>query len=405
MPHRAPVNSTAIGISEDRCNAPETTKQPRNRFGEPSELIQHLASHNQLLACLKWLGEFQVLACIPLSGSISAKEVSELAQVPEALLCRVYRMTTTFGFLQEPQSGHVAHTSLSAPFVTDLSFLDAVMFLAETAAPTALQMTVVTNRQEHVNTSSNSAYSAAFGTTQPFQETCMAQARMQRQWSAYRQCTEATADAATEWMRRLNWRSLGNACIVDVGLLSALVCAPSIEAASALAELHPQLRVVVQISEPSQLNTTNNGLEEPLNGNSRITVQRRTPGVAQIVKDAKVYILRLTTLSSSLSAQIRAELEAHLAVLHANSQATIILAPPLLPEPATIGPEDETLVRLYDLYHLQLSNESKLELEELMKVVNSVYDDEGRLVIAHKLRSCNGALVAVGISYEAKSML
>lgn len=76
----------------------------------------------QLLACL---GEFQVLACIPLKGSILAKDVADMAGVPETRLWRVVRITATASFLHESQPGHIAHTALSAPFVTNLSFLDA----------------------------------------------------------------------------------------------------------------------------------------------------------------------------------------------------------------------------------------------------------------------------------------
>ena len=170
------------------------------------------------------MGEFQALACIPLSGSIPAKEVADLTGVPETQLCRVVRMTATAGFLHEPQPGHIAHTALSAPFVTNLSFLDATMFLAETAAPTALHMATATQRYGHVESPSDSAYSIAFNTSQPFQLACVERTRLQRQWSAYRRCTGDMDDSVTELLGRLNWRSLGSACIVDVSLLLLDAC-------------------------------------------------------------------------------------------------------------------------------------------------------------------------------------
>ena len=170
----------------------------------------------QLLACLKWLGEFQVLACVPLSGSILAKDVADMAGVPETHLWRVVRMTATAGFLHEFPPGHIAHTALSAPFVTNLSFLDATMFLAETAAPTALHMATATQRQGRPESPSDSAYSIAFNTPQPFEAACVERTRLHRQWSAYRLCAGDLDDSVTELLGRLNWLSLGSACIVDV---------------------------------------------------------------------------------------------------------------------------------------------------------------------------------------------
>ena len=178
----------------------------------------------QLLACLKWFGEFQVLACIPLSGSILAKDVADLAGVPETHLWRVVRMTATAGFLQESSPGHIAHTALSAPFVTNLSFLDATMFLAETVAPTALHMATATQRYARLESPSESAYSIAFNTPQPFEAACVERTRLHRQWSAYRRCTGDIDDSVTELLGRLNWLSLGNACIVDVSSLLLNSC-------------------------------------------------------------------------------------------------------------------------------------------------------------------------------------
>lgn len=165
-----------------------------------------------------------MLACVPLSGSIAATDVADLAGVPETLLCRIVRITATAGFLHEPRPGYIAHTALSAPFVTNLSFLDAVKFLAETAAPTALHMATATQRHGHLDSSGDSAYSVAFNTSQPFQSACAERTKLQRQWSAYRRYAGDKADSLTELLGRLNWRSLGSAYIVDVSLLLLDAC-------------------------------------------------------------------------------------------------------------------------------------------------------------------------------------
>ena len=79
------------------------------------------------------MGEFQILACIPLTGSVPIKDIAELSGIPIAQLTRIVRFAAaTAAFLDEPEDGQVAHTELSARFVSDPSYLDAAMFLAET---------------------------------------------------------------------------------------------------------------------------------------------------------------------------------------------------------------------------------------------------------------------------------
>ena len=127
-------------------------------------------------------------------------------------------MTATAGFLNEPQPGYIAHTRLSAAFVYDLSYLDAAMLLAETAAPAALHMTATTHRyiDKQLNHPEMSAYNLAFNTTQSFQSACEQRPRLQRQWLAYLRCTGVEDDGIAELLNGLGWSSLGSARIVDV---------------------------------------------------------------------------------------------------------------------------------------------------------------------------------------------
>lgn len=179
------------------------------------------------------------------------------------------------------------------------------------------------------------------------------------------------------------------------------MCANSTEAAIALAEMCPALQFIVQMTDPAENSDPTAGTGEVTDSiRSRITVQRRMPAALQTVKDAAVYILRLTTPSLSLRAQILAELNAHLGVLRANALATLILAPPLLPEAGTVEPDVEAMARSRDLSRLQLTNECELEVGELNEMVNSVCDSRGRLIVVSKLRSRLGATVAVGVKYE-----
>jgi hypothetical protein len=169
-----------------------------------------------MLACLQWLGEFQVLACIPLKGSVPLQDVADLAGVPAQQLSRIVRLTSTAGFLSEPAVGHLAHTNLSAEFVRNLSYFDAAMFLAQTAAPTALKMAAATRQFGVSNLPQHSAYSVALGTGQSFQSACEGRPKLQRQWSAYSKHVGKTDRDVVELVARLDWLSLGTARIVDV---------------------------------------------------------------------------------------------------------------------------------------------------------------------------------------------
>lgn len=142
----------------------------------------------QLLACIQWLAEFQILAFIPLDRSVPIEDIAELASVPKDHLSRIVRLTATAGFLQEPaaETGHVAHTPLSTQFVTELSYLDAAMFLADLAAPTALQMTKTTKQFGQSSSPSHSAYNMARGTAAPFANMWDEHSfKLRRQWPAY----------------------------------------------------------------------------------------------------------------------------------------------------------------------------------------------------------------------------
>ncbi|KAF3390861.1 O-methyltransferase bik3 [Talaromyces pinophilus] len=363
-------------------------------LAEPADFIQQLASQNQLLACLQWLGEFQVLAYIPLNGSVPVKDIAELADVPEITLCRVVRMMATAGFLSEPQPGRIAHTALSAQFVTKLSYLDAAMFLAETAAPVSLKMGEATRRFPCSNLPNESAYSLAFSTSQPFQAICRQKNKISRQWSAYLQCAEDPADSMTDILGRLDWRNVRKACMIDAGV-------PSTGMAMALAELYPGLHFVLQVSPE----LSPNGTED---FHPRIEVQKRPSGSMQVVKDAALYIVRLPTLSfgmsgHSLSDRALAELRAHLGVLRADPSMKLILVLCLLPEPGSVNADVEAAARARDLCRLQLSNEQEMGVTELVEMVNNVQDNMGGLVVVNKLNLRNSATAAFAIQYQVNT--
>jgi hypothetical protein len=137
----------------------------------------------------------------------------------------------------------------------------------------------------------------------------------------------------------------------------------------------------------------------------RISIQRRKPTTPQSVKNAAVYILQpsfpsMSTDGSTVQELLTAELHSHFNILRANPSALLILAPTLLPEPGSVAVDLEVQARLRDFANLQLSNEYALEVTELIKMTESVCDHHGRLIVTSRIRSLDGATIALAVQYQ-----
>ncbi|EOA88817.1 uncharacterized protein SETTUDRAFT_168062 [Exserohilum turcica Et28A] len=203
-----------------------------------------MAMQNQLLACLKWMGEYQIIAYIPLDDTISLEELANLADVPEHTLSRVVRMTATAGFLHEPQLGHVAHTSLSLSFTTELSHFDAAMFLANKVAPASLDPAFFSHDQYGTGLSPQ---------TRPTFEMLSQEPQFSRQWQAYRHNMGSARSQLAYLSSLLNWHSLGDASVVEI-------CDNATTLAHQIAQTSPQLRVTVQTYDFTPTDTGLSGL-------------------------------------------------------------------------------------------------------------------------------------------------
>lgn len=126
-------------------------------------------------------------------------------------------MATTGGFLQEPQPGYVSHSEISAVFVTKPSYLDAAMFLAETAAPAALTMgTGIGHDSDSDERKDGVSCLSPFATAREAQLP-----RLQRQWPAYlRYGTGHVCDTVTDVLTCLEGiRTVNESTVVEVVLL------------------------------------------------------------------------------------------------------------------------------------------------------------------------------------------
>ncbi|KAK3302938.1 uncharacterized protein B0T15DRAFT_486492 [Chaetomium strumarium] len=377
---------------------------------QPRDFLRGLALHTQLLAGLQWLCEFQVLACVPLDDSVPFKDVADICGVPESQLCRVTRLMATAGFLREPCPGHIAHSPLSAQFVTEPAVLDAALFLSETAAPAALKMPLATKQfaGSESDRADQSAYAAAFGTDIPFASLFELRPRLQRQFNTYLTFVANDDEAsAQEVLMRVDWASLGSITVVDVG-------AQSPATAVSLISLFPALQFVVQSYDPSSSSNAGGAppclaLGWPAAGSlasGKITLQKRIAGTTQFVRTAAVYILHLPSPSPSLpwsavSAHVVSELTTHLDVLRANPGSRIVLTAMVLPPQGTVDAEIEAAARVRDLLLLQLANGRHAERSEVVDLLSTIQDNTGGFVLTDEIRSSTSAFVAWEIRYQA----
>ncbi|KAL4780397.1 hypothetical protein BJX76DRAFT_364343 [Aspergillus varians] len=362
----------------------------------PTDFLQQLMLHTQLLASLQWLGALQVLACIPIGGSVPVKDVAELTGVPEMQLRRIVRMTaTTAGFLQQPQPDEVAHSPLSAPFVLMPGYLDAAMFLAETAAPAALQTEKATQLYAASDLPMESPFSLAFPMAESFPRAYEQQPRLQRQWPAYLRYAIGDMDAApSDVDMYLGPLRVGNSSVVEVD-------AASTELASRLEKRYPTIRFIVQLSEVEK--ATWKVDEPPMS--SRLIVQYCSNGAPQPVVGAALYLMRIPPSSpvtpvSSILAQLAAQLKLHLGTLRMNTSVSLVLYARLLPDAGSMSVESEAQALLRDVTFFQLSKQREMSSWDIIDLVNSVSDSTGRLVLVKTMRSPKSPIVTFEIRYQ-----
>lgn len=137
-------------------------------------------------------------------------------------------------------------------------------------------------------------------------------------------------------------------------------------------------------------------LNNPDSNSARITVTFREAGMPQPVTGAAVYILH----PPSVGDLARTELFRHLGPLRASGGIVLVLTTRILPEPGSLpNPRVEAVARARDLSMLQLANEGEMEMTELLRIIESVADEVGKLVVANELRSPNGLILALALKH------
>jgi 6-hydroxytryprostatin B O-methyltransferase len=140
-----------------------------------------------------------------------------MASVPEPQLKSIARMAMISNFLCEPTPGELAHSAVSALFITNPSLLDWALFMAEASAPAAAKLVEATERWGATEQKNQTALNIARNTDLPFFDYLMQSPALAKQFSGYMKNVTASQGTKIEHLvNGFDWTGLGDALVVDV---------------------------------------------------------------------------------------------------------------------------------------------------------------------------------------------
>ncbi|KAL2061151.1 hypothetical protein VTL71DRAFT_7424 [Oculimacula yallundae] len=360
---------------------------------EPAEYLPGLQVHYQHLSCLRWLCHFNVLACIPLTGSVPYSEIATIASVPETQLKSVCRMAMTSNLLCEPKEGEVAHNVVSRTFVSNPGLVDWALFMTQFSMPTAAKMVEATEKWGDTSKKNETAFNIAMDTELPLFDFVKKSPEMTKQFAGYMRNVQSSEKTHIRHLvSGYNWKSLGTALVVDVG---GSTCSSSI----ALATAFPDLRFVVE-DLPETVENSNHILAPlPESIRARITTCGHNFFTPQPVTTAQVYLLRMI-LHDWPAAEAVTILSNHLEVLKANPSARLLIMDTVLPVSGSVSKNEEALLRVRDLAMVQAFNSKERELEEFQDLFLKTRDAEGGLVLKNTFRPVESVMTIMEVAYE-----
>ena len=128
-------------------------------------------------------------------------------------------MAITNNFLAEPESEQLAHSDLSAAFVTRPELLDWATYMTSTSAPTALQMIEQTETYGSSLAKNETAYNIAMSTPLPFFDHVATSQALTKRFAGYmKNVTTSDGVSIKHLVAGYDWSALGQAKIVDVSI-------------------------------------------------------------------------------------------------------------------------------------------------------------------------------------------
>ncbi|EFW18018.1 conserved hypothetical protein [Coccidioides posadasii str. Silveira] len=386
--HDALAGDSHSSSSDD---APLNVRDARQRVLNSAAKIQQLISEpTEFLVNLS----VEVLAAIPLQGSVPFSDLASVCTLPERRLRSVARMAMTRNFLCEPVPGHVAHNAVSRLFVTNPAYLGWTRFMTEFYMPVASKFSEATEKWGDTVAGNQTAVNLAMNT----QLTAFDFITQSREWgrlfSAYMKGVQASrATNVKHVVADYDWEAMGKALVVHIDGAPGNVCI-------ALAESYPALSFIIQDTPETVGNCRGLLRSQPENVRKRITTAAHRALEPQTVTNADVYLLRMVlhNHTDDEASRILANL---VPALKQNPSARILIVDTLLPEPGSIGIVDEGLARYRDMTMMEVFNTKERDRQEFEDILNKASDGEGKLGIVGVRRSPGSTLSAIEVSYHA----
>ncbi|KAI1142787.1 sterigmatocystin 8-O-methyltransferase [Hypoxylon sp. FL0543] len=351
----------------------------------PSEFIPNLAPGFQYVACLAWLLRFDIFHLVPVSGTISyrdlaaaaSKRASGAAAIPETRLKSIVRMAMTSALFREPEPNRVGHSATSALLARDADVHSWASYLSTRSAPTALSMTAAHDRFTPASVAKNeTAYNVAFDTELPFFDHLSLDPANTAEFAGYmRNVTTSEAVDVKHLVNGYPWADLGSGLVVDVGGSTG-------NADIALARSFPDLTFIVQ-DLPENADAGRKAAEATLPPHilSRITFQGHDFTQPQPVAGGAVYLLRmiLHDWPDHVAVTILKNLVPALAPAKGTgkprAKPKLIIMDTVLPSPGQVPGSVERIVRVRDLTMMQVFNSHERDLDQWRALLAAA--DEG----------------------------
>ncbi|KAK3713684.1 hypothetical protein LTR37_008378 [Vermiconidia calcicola] len=382
-------------------HAPRQVLQSRKELAEaatrlvqlgtrPEEYLEHLSNsassiclaningtrQYQEQSCVRWLVSLDVLRHIPAEGTISYAALASTAGVPQNQLRGVARMAVCNGFLEEPQSGHVAHGRMSALLVRDEKFMNWARWMLNYSVPVAYRHADATHRWGETDARDQTAFQVAMNTSEPFFDYVRKSPEMTDLFSGYmRNVTASGTWSLDHAVDGFDWASLPRgAKVVDVGGSHG-------QLAVQVAKRHPHLNFVVQdlpetVATAQKAFDADEGIDKAVK--SRIQFMPANFFEPQPVTDAPVYFLRMIIHDWPDKDALTILQHLH-SVLKKNPGARIVIMDTVLPPPGTISVLLEQQLRTRDLMMMQVFNARERELEDWKSLVSRVGMEVARI--------------------------